>query len=150
MTQEKGKQGSAQTKMKTLTLAARVQKSTATCPDSETQLSTEKWLRFPPWQKPAQHFLHIPRGSAERLLCHQVYHKALTGGARCRRQAGRALRASAARRPSARRSLHAKYPSPTPRGIPAPGRPRCCELSPRSGLLLRKLPLRLGRTEKLA
>lgn len=70
--------------------------------------------------------------------------------ARCRLQARRALPASAARRPSALRSLHAKYPSPKPRGIPARGRPKGCKLSPRSGLLLRKLTLRLGRIEKLA
>lgn len=66
-------------KWKTLTLAARA-KVNGHLSRLWNPAVRREMAQISPWQNPSRYFLHIPRSSGERLLCHQVYHKALTDG----------------------------------------------------------------------
>ena len=128
-----------------------MQNSTATCPDSATQLSTEKWLRFPPDKTcsctscTSQELCRkatvspglLSRSPDKREACFQQH-------------ACIALLVCEARHLSMLCSLHTKYTLPKQLSILAHGEPQCCKMSTHSTLIPKAKTFGLGMTEKLA
>lgn len=125
------------------------QNSTTTCPDFETQLSTEKWLRFPP-DKTCSSTTH-----PEELCRKATVSPGLLSGSPDRReacfpqQACIAPLASKACHLSTLRSLHTKYTQPKPLSILVHGQPKGCKPNTQSMFRLQKQTFNLGITEKL-